>query len=167
MGCVLEKSSGNGAECSRKVESGRRVAGAIRSLVNDRDLQLQCDRALHETLLVSVLMYGSETLLWKERSRIRAVQMDNLKGLLGIRRMDRVPNAQIRELCGVKKGLDKKIDEGVLLWFSHMERMENDSIATRAYVGECAACHSVGRLQKRWIDAMKDCLRKSKENGAR
>ena len=55
---------------------------------------------LHEALLVPVLMYGSETMLWKEkgRSRIRAVQMDNLRGLLGIKRMDRVPNARIREL---------------------------------------------------------------------
>ena len=42
---------------------------------------------LHETLLVPFLMYGSETMLWKERSRIRAVQMDSLRGLLGIRRM--------------------------------------------------------------------------------
>ena len=35
---------------------------------------------LHETLLVPVLMYGSETMLWKEkiRSRIKVVQMDNL-----------------------------------------------------------------------------------------
>ena len=40
----------------------------------------------------------TETLLWKEkeRPRIRVVQMDNLRGLLGIRRMDRVPNARIR-----------------------------------------------------------------------
>ena len=60
---------------------------------------------LHETLLVPVLMYGSETMLWreKERSGVRAIQMDNLRGLLGIRSMDRVPNAQIRELCRVKK----------------------------------------------------------------
>ena len=43
--------------------SGRRVADAIRSLVNSRDLQLECARVLHETLLVPVLMYGSETLL--------------------------------------------------------------------------------------------------------
>ena len=52
-------------------------------------------------------MYGSEAMLWKEkeRSRIRAVQMDNLRGLLGVRRMDRVLNAQIRELCRVTKGL--------------------------------------------------------------
>ena len=32
----------NGAECSRKVASGRRLAGAIRSLVNARDVQLKC-----------------------------------------------------------------------------------------------------------------------------
>ena len=29
-------------QCSRKLASGRRVAGAIRSLVNVRDLQLEC-----------------------------------------------------------------------------------------------------------------------------
>ena len=43
----------------RKMASGRKVSGSIRSLVNDRDLQLECARVLHETLLVSVLMYGS------------------------------------------------------------------------------------------------------------
>ena len=68
-----------------------------------RDLQLKCARVLHETLLVLIFIYDSETVLWKEKeiSSIRAVQMDNLKGLLGIRRMDKVPNAWIRELCGV------------------------------------------------------------------
>ena len=61
-------------------------------------------------------MYGSQTMLWqeKERSRVRAVQMDSIRGLLGIRRMDRVPNGRIRELCGVRKGLDERIDEGLL-----------------------------------------------------
>ena len=87
-------------KCSRKVASGRSVAGAIRSLVNTRNLQLECARVLHEILLVPVLMYGSETMIWreKERSRVRAVQMDSLRGLLGIRRMDRVQNACISEL---------------------------------------------------------------------
>ena len=37
--CVLDESGTDGAECSRKVVSGRRVASAIRSLVNARDLQ--------------------------------------------------------------------------------------------------------------------------------
>ena len=39
------------------------------------------------------------------------------------------------------------IDEDVLQWFGHVERMENDriKIATRVYVGECAGSRSVGR----------------------
>ena len=77
-------------------------------------MQLECARVLHETLFAPVPMYGNETILWKERSRIRAVHMDNLRGLLGIRRMDRVQNVRIRELCGVTKGeVDDRIDEGV------------------------------------------------------
>ena len=41
------------------------------------------------------------------------VHMDNLRCFLGIRRMDKVPDALIRELCRVKEGVDEKIDEGV------------------------------------------------------
>ena len=53
-------------QCRRKVASGRRVAGAIRSLVNAANLQLERARVLHETLLLLVLMYGSDTMIWNE-----------------------------------------------------------------------------------------------------
>ena len=66
LGCVLDESSTDGDECSRKVSSGRSVAGAIRSLVYVRDLQLEYAGVLHETMLVPALMYGKETMLWKE-----------------------------------------------------------------------------------------------------
>ena len=82
----MEESGTDESQCCRKVENGRSVAGAIRSLVDVRSLQLDCARVLYETLLVPFLMYGSETMKWKEekeRSRIRAVQMVNLRGLLG------------------------------------------------------------------------------------
>ena len=84
-------------------------------------------------LFMYVFMHEREVMLWKikERSRIRAVQMDSLRGLLGIRRMDRVLNAGIKELCGVIKGVDKKIDQGFLRWFGHVEKKENGRIATR------------------------------------
>ena len=103
-------------------------------------------------MLVPILIYGSETMLGKEKER-----------LLAIRRIDRVPNALIRELCGVKKNLDERIDEGVLRWFGYVERMERDRIAKRVYVGECAGSRSVGRPQKRWIDSVKERVKKSKQ----
>ena len=97
MECVFDESSSDVAECCRKVASGRKAAGAIRCLVNTRGLYLDCARVLHERLFVPVLLYGSETMIWreKERSRIRAVQVENLSGLLGISRMDRIPTVWI------------------------------------------------------------------------
>ena len=64
--------------------------------------------------------------------------------------MDKVLNPQIRELCEVKKGLDERIDEGVLQWFSHVERMERVRTSSS----------SVGRPWKRWIDTVTECLKK-------
>ena len=73
------------SQCSRKVSRGRKFAGAFKSLVNVKGQQLECGKALLETLLVSFLIYNSEKIILKEkeRSRIRAVQMDNFRGLLG------------------------------------------------------------------------------------
>ena len=75
---------------------------------------------LHETLLVTVLMMCSGTILWKEeRSRIRAVHMDNL------RRMNRFLNVWIRQLYRVTRRVNEGII-GVFLWFDRVERMKND-----------------------------------------
>ena len=134
-----------------EVESGRVVAGVIRSLINARSLKFECGRVF------PVLMYGCETMIWKEKSRIRAVQMENFRGLLGIKGMDKAPNAHIRELCGVMKWVGERIDEGGLRWFGHVE------IAKWVYVGGSVQIdsRSVGRPRKRWIDNVKDRLEKS------
>ena len=99
-------------------------------------------------------MYDSEKMIWKEeeRSRIRAVQMDKIRIFLVIRKMDRVPNGQIRELRGMAKGGGERIKEGVLRWFSHVERMENDRIDKRLYVGEFAGSISAGQSRKEDVD---------------
>ena len=78
--------------------------------------------------------------------------------------MDRVPNAWVRYLCRVKKGLDERIGEGMFWWFDHVERRENDMIAKRVCVGECAGSRSVYWSRKRWIDTVKECLRKRSLN---
>ena len=43
--------------------------------------------------------------------------------------MDRLLNDWIRELCGVKNSLDERIDENVLRWFGHVEKMKSERIA--------------------------------------
>ena len=73
--------------------------------------------------------------------------------------MDRFPNARISELCGVRKGLNERIDEGVLRWLGHVERMERGRIAKRVYGGVClVVVQWVGHGRDRLI--LKECLKK-------
>ena len=57
--------------------------------------------------------------------------MDNIRGLLGIR-MDSL-KCKDKGVVGVTKG----VDEGVFRWFGYVEKMENDRIVNRVYVGVC------------------------------
>ena len=45
-------------------------------------------------------------------------------------------------------GVDEKIDESVLRWFGHIERMGNDINAKMVHVGKCVGNRSVGRPGK-------------------
>ena len=72
--------------------------------------------------------------------------------LLGIKRMDKVPNAQIREWCGMVKGVDERNEEDVLHWLSHVERIENDRIAKRLYAGEFEGSSSAGQPRKEEVN---------------
>ena len=74
-------------ECRRNVASW----GCFQiPLISARGLQLGCASVLYEALVVPVLLYGSEIKVWREKetSRIEAVQVDNLRGFLGTKRID-------------------------------------------------------------------------------
>ena len=108
LGGVWDKSGINEVEYYKKwqMEGGLQVLLNLWLMV--RVYSFECTRVLHESLLVAVLMYGSVTMIWKmkEECRIRALQMDNLKGLLDILRMNKISNAQIRD---IKENIDKGI----------------------------------------------------------
>ena len=64
------------------------------------------------------------------------MQMDRVRSLLGITRLDRVTNALSRKMYRVTKEMDERTDEIVLQRLGHIERMGNGKIGKRVYVGE-------------------------------
>ena len=42
----------------------------------------------------------------------------------------RMEVGELRELCGVKNGMNRSIDQSVLLWFGNIERNGNSKLAT-------------------------------------
>ena len=92
------------------------MAGAKKPLVNLKRLNLECTRVLHESTLVPVLVYGNETMVRNPKywSKVQAVQMDNLRGVLSIIIIiHKMRNECVREVCGVKKGVNEGINESI------------------------------------------------------
>src|SRR5678815_232284 len=81
LGYMLDEKGTDDEEGSRKVVNDRKVDGAIKSLVDVKGLSLECTRVLHECMLLPVLMYSSETMVWNKRyrSKVQCVQMENLR----------------------------------------------------------------------------------------
>src|SRR5678815_191057 len=105
-------------------------------------------------------MYSSETMVWNKRyrSKVHCVQMDNLRGVLGVKRIDKMRNERIRELCGVKKGVKERINESTLRWFGQVERMNDSRLVKRMHSGECVENRPGGRPKKKWIESVNECL---------
>ncbi len=48
--------------------------------------------------------------------------------------LDRVRNDEVRRRTGVVKELAERAEQGVLRWFGHVERMEEERLVTRSVV---------------------------------
>ena len=71
----MDESGTDDAECRKELASERKVVGAIRFQINAMGLQFECARGLHQGWVVPILLYVSETMIWREKERfaIRAV----------------------------------------------------------------------------------------------
>ena len=47
-----------------------------------------------------------------------------LRSLVGVSRMNRVRNEEVRRRAGVERELASRADQRVLRWFGHVERMD-------------------------------------------
>ena len=58
------------------------------------------------------------------RRKLNVLEMKCLRSLVGISRMDRVRNEEVRRRAGIERELASTADQRVLRWFGHVERME-------------------------------------------
>ena len=104
-------------------------------------------------------MYGCEvwTLKVRERKRMEAVKMNCLRNICGLRRIDRVSNVEIRR-CRKNVSVRQRIDQGLLRWFGHVERMGGERMAKRVYESNVRGVRRRGRPRKCWMDRVKEVL---------
>ena len=103
------------------------------------------------------MVYGAETwcLNAREKRRLNVVEMK----MCGVTVMDRVRNYVIRREVGVMRDLASRVENYVLRWFGHIERMDGERKAKRIYGLVVEGGWGRGTPNRGWMDGVVSALR--------
>ena len=93
-----------------------------------------------------------------ERRKVNVLEMKCLRSLVGVSRMDRVRNEEVRRKAGIERELAGRADQRVLRWFGHVERMDEYRMARRVLIAEVSGGRVRGRQRLGWVDGVKMAL---------
>ena len=133
--------------------------GSIERRMEKRHISQEAKVGMYEGIIEPSLFYSCAvwTLKVSERKIMEAVKMNCLGNICGLRRIDRIPNVEIRR-CGKNVSVSQRIDQGVLRWFRHVERMGNERMAKRVYESNVRGVTRRERPRKCWMDGVKEVL---------
>ena len=106
------------------------------------------------------VMYGSESWDMKvtERQKLNVFEMECLRSMTGVSRLDRVRNEVLRVRIGVRRELAAIVDMNVLRWFGHVKRMDNERLLKRVMNAKVDGRSARGRPRFGWMDGVKRAL---------
>ena len=80
-----------------------------------------------KAVIAPIALYGVESLplLDKHLSKFQAIEMKYKRRIIGKTRRDRLRNERVREEAGQEKAITTTIEERQLMWFGHVQRMND------------------------------------------
>ena len=93
-----------------------------------------------------------------ERRKVNVLEMKSLRSLVGVSRMDRVNNEEVRRRAGIERELTSRADQRILRWFGHVEKMDEYRMARRVLMAEVSGERVRGRPRLGWMDGVKVAL---------
>ena len=93
-----------------------------------------------------------------ERRKVNVLEMKCWRSLVGVSRMDRVRNEEVRRRAGIERELASSADQRVLRWFRHVERIDEYRIERRVLTAEVSGGRVRGRPRLGWMDGVKVSL---------
>ena len=74
-----------------------------------------------------------------ERRKVNEPEIKCLRSLVGMSRMDRVRNEEVRRSAGIERELASRADQRVLRCVGHVERMDDSRMARRVLMADVNA----------------------------
>ena len=109
----------------RRIGLATGVMQSLNKIWQNRGIGQVTKVKIYETLVLSVLLYNSETWTMKESTKnyVRVFEMRCLRKILGISRRDHIRNSDIRSTLNIQLDVVQKIQRRRLKYFGHVTRM--------------------------------------------
>jgi len=111
-----------------RIDAARGIFHMLRQLWNSKEICKQTKSRVYETLVLSVLLYNTETWTLKASlaKRLKTFEMACLRKIEGVTRRDSIKNTEIQGRLGWTQDLISRIQQRRLHYFGHVVRMKND-----------------------------------------
>ena len=158
LGGVITSEGKSDKDVKRRIGFASGVMSSLKVIWQARDISLGTKVMVYESLVLSLLLYNSETWTLREdtKQRLRVFEMGCLRRILGVTRRDRIRNAHVRERLNLSTDIVQRVAERRLRFFGHVVRMPAHRLPLVAIQGQVHGKRSRGRPQKRWIDNVKE-----------
>lgn len=165
LGSVFSEDGKLDREIENRIQKASNVSYQIAPLLRHPCINMHIKMQLIKALFVPTLCYQCQTwtVLEKHKRTITTCEMRCIRNAAGKTRRDRITNEELRKMVGTVP-VNDFIEHQRIKWFGHLVRMEQNQPAARAYYMRETGYRSRGRPKKRWVEGVKEALRKRKMN---
>lgn len=160
LGVEFDTSGKDDREIQKRITQARRIIGCLNGILWSNEIGKQRKYNIYETLIKSCLTYGAET--WKiteqNRRKLEATEMDVFRRSLGISRRDRIRNDDVRQRMGIDGSIMTDIEQKQLIWYGHVQRMEERRLPKIAMNWVPPNRRKRGRPKKTWIEGIRKAM---------
>ncbi|XP_063904758.1 uncharacterized protein LOC135123812 [Zophobas morio] len=158
---VLLSSNGNQeVEIKARIESAARLYHSIKNtLIGKREISRKVKMSVYRAVFTPILIFGSEswTVTKKIKSQIQSMEMKFLRRVMGITKMDRIRNVEVRKELDIEP-IVNKIERNQLRWYGHLIRMDRETPVKSVWESRVQHKRPRGRPTVTWNENIEKIL---------
>lgn len=162
LGVTLERNGSQEADIDERIQNTMKTYHSMKhALIKKREVSRATKMTIFKTIFRPVLTFGCEswTVTKRIESKLEATEMKYLRGTLGVTRLDRRRNEDIRQELGTT-AVKNFIEERQLGWWGHLQRLEEGRQVKRIWEARVKIKRGRGRPRESWDDTIARILQK-------
>ena len=116
LGSQVAADGGCERDAVHRMNEGYRAWVALKSVMSNRGLGIKAKKCLYEGVIAPTALYGADAWGMRsvERRKVNVLEMNCLRSLVVVSRMDIVRNEEVRRRAGIERELASTADQRVL-----------------------------------------------------